>query len=169
MSKLHVITGAPGAGKTALLPHLGIYPFASADFDELPEPDGRLLGIDITASSAGPVWPAYNRLWVKIATMMLRSGGPVLILCPLTPGEWASTALRDAAGPPHVTWARLDCSDTDRRARLAARGWDAEQIEDAVEDAAELRCVVDQQFTTTGRSPAEVAATVADWVTNGSE
>lgn len=169
LPKLHVITGAPGAGKSTLLQHLGAYPFASADFDELPELDGRLLGIDITSPSASPVWPAYNRLWVKIATMMLRAGRPVLILCPLTPSEWASAAFGDVVDPSRVTWARLDCVDADRRARLAARGWDRDQIEDAIKDAEELRCVVNQQFTTTGQIPAEVAAAIADWITNGSE
>lgn len=163
MPKLHVITGAPGAGKSTLLRHLGEYPFGIADFDELPEPDGRLLGVEIVSPSASPVWPAYNRLWVKIATMMLRAGGPVLILCPLTPSEWAS-ATKDVVDPPRVTWARLDCVDADRRARLAARGWDPDRIEDAIKDAEELRCLVEQEFTTTGRSPAEVAAAVADWI-----
>ncbi|MFE6665104.1 hypothetical protein ACFVFH_16290 [Streptomyces sp. NPDC057697] len=169
MPKLHVITGAPGAGKSTLLQHLGAYPFASADFDELPESDGRLLGIDITSPSASPVWPAYNRLWAKIAAMMLRSGRPVLILCPLTPSEWAGAAFGDVVDPSCVAWARLDCVDADRRARLAARGWDREQIEEAIKDAEELRCVVPQQFTTTGRSPVEVAAAMADWVSSGSE
>ncbi|MFB7470118.1 hypothetical protein [Kitasatospora sp. NPDC056184] len=168
MPKLHLITGAPGAGKSTLLRHLDAYPFAVADFDELPEPDGRLLGIGITSPSAGPVWPAYNRLWVRIATMMLRAGGPVAILCPLTPGEWASAAA-DAPDPPRVTWAHLDCADADRRARLAARGWDPDRIEDAIRDAEELRSVVSRRFTSTGRSPADVAAAVADWITNGAE
>jgi hypothetical protein len=167
---LHLVTGAPGAGKSTLLRHLGAYPFGSADFDELPEPDGRLLGVDITSASASPVWPAYNRLWVRIAAMMLRAGRPVVILCPLTPNEWASAA-GDMVDPPRVAWARLDCADADRRARLTARGWDPDQIEYAIRDAEELRCVVDQEFTTTGRSPAEVAAAVADWIriTSGSE
>ncbi|MFE7192284.1 hypothetical protein [Kitasatospora sp. NPDC057541] len=168
MSVLHVITGAPGAGKSTLLGHLGAYPFGSVDFDELPEPDGRLLGIGITSPSASPVWPAYNRLWVKIANMMLRAGGPVLILCPLTPGEWASAAA-DVVDPPRTSWAHLDCTDADRRARLAARGWGPDRVEDAIKDAEELRCAVDRQFTTTGRSPAEVASAVADWITNGPE
>ncbi|MFD4632501.1 hypothetical protein ACFVYR_30115 [Streptomyces sp. NPDC058284] len=164
MSKLHVVTGAPGAGKSTLLRPLQAYPFGTVDFDELPDPDGNLLGIDITSPSASPVWPAYNKLWVKIATMMLRSGGPVLVLSPLTPDEWASAAA-DTVDPPRVSWARLDCADADRRARLAARGWGHEEIEDAIKDAEELRGVVGRDFTTTGRSPAEAAAAVAAWVT----
>ncbi|MGW2230818.1 AAA family ATPase [Streptomyces formicae] len=168
MSTLHVITGAPGAGKTTLLDHLRPYPFGTVDFDELPEADGRLLGIDITSPSASSVWPDYNRLWVKIAAMMLRAGRPVLVLCPLSPDEWASAAA-GVADPPSVAWARLDCADEDRRARLAARGWEHDEVQDAIEDAAELRSVVDRAFTTTGRGPAEVAAAVAEWISRGAE
>ncbi|MFF8770825.1 hypothetical protein [Kitasatospora sp. NPDC015120] len=166
MTILHVITGAPGAGKSTLLRHVAAYPFGTVDFDELPGPDGRLLGVDITSASASAVWPAYNTLWVKIASMMLRAGGPVLVLCPLTPGEWASAAA-GAVDAPRTTWAHLDCADADRRARLAARGWGPDRIEEAIEDAGELRGVVNRQFTTTGRSPADVAAAVAEWIADG--
>ncbi|WP_055545196.1 AAA family ATPase [Streptomyces kanamyceticus] len=168
MSKLHVITGAPGAGKTTLLRHLRAYPFGTVDFDELPEADGHLLGIDITSPSASSVWPDYNRLWVKIAAMMLRAGRPVLVLCPLSPDEWASAAA-GVADPPLAAWARLDCADEDRRARLAARGWETDEVQDAIEDAEELRGMVDREFTTTGRGPAEVAAAVAEWISCGAE
>ncbi|WP_405616527.1 hypothetical protein OG292_23720 [Streptomyces sp. NBC_01511] len=167
MPRLHVVTGAPAAGKSTLLPHLAAYPFATVDFDELPERDGMLLGIDITSPSASPVWPAYNKLWVKIATMLLRAGRPVLILCPLTPAEWLDASAHTTGGPPHTAWARLDCADTDRHDRLAARGWEPGQIEEAIEDAAELRGVVDREFTTTGRGPAETAAALAHWITGG--
>lgn len=165
LSKLHVVTGAPGAGKSTLLRHLRTYPFSTVDFDELPDNDGSLLGIDITSPSASPVWPAYNRLWVKIATIMLRAGRPVLILCPLTPSEWAS-AVADTVHPPRVAWARLDCVDVDRRDRLVAHGWELDRIEDAITDAEELRWSVDKEFNTTGRSPADVAASLADWITS---
>ncbi|MCF3122351.1 hypothetical protein IPZ68_21975 [Streptomyces arenae] len=164
MSKLHIVTGAPGAGKSTLVRHLGAFPFATVDFDELPDADGSLLGIDITSPSAGAVWPAYNRLWVKIAAMLLRSGQPVLVSCPLTPGEWASASEGAVDAPLDVVWARLDCADADRRARLTARGWETGAIEDALKDAEELRHEVDREFTTSGRGPGEVAAAVADWV-----
>ncbi|WP_306334301.1 hypothetical protein [Streptomyces sp. KL118A] len=167
MSKLYVITGAPGAGKSTLLRHLKDYPFATADFDELPEPDGSLMGVDITSPTASAAWPAYNRLWVKVAGMMLRSGGPVLLLCPLAPEEWAAAA-EGIADPPRTAWARLDCTDAERRTRLAARGWASDEVEEAVKDAEELRASVEREFNTGGRSPAEVAAAAADWVSSGS-
>ncbi len=167
LSKLHIITGAPGAGKSTLLRRVREYPFATADFDELPDSDGRLLGVDITSPTASAAWPAYNRLWVKVAAMMLRPGGPVLLLCPLAPEEWARAA-EGTADPPRTDWARLDCTDAERRIRLAARGWASDEVEEAIKDAAELRASVEQEFTTDGRSPAEVAAAVARWVDGSS-
>lgn len=163
LARLCIVTGAPGAGKTALLDELKGYPFAAVEFDELPEPDGSLLGIGITSPSAEPVWPAYNRLWAKIAAMMLRGGGPVLVLCPLAPDEWDKAAA-SIAGLPRADWARLDCDDPDRRARLAARGWDAEEIADALTDADELRRAVGREFSTSRRTVADVAAAVAQWM-----
>ncbi|RKN06291.1 hypothetical protein [Streptomyces radicis] len=70
---------------------------------------------------------------------------------------------------PSVAWARLDCDDADRRARLAARGWGPDQVEDAIEDAHALRRLVDREFTTSGRGAADVAADLATWVATAEE
>ncbi|MET8831957.1 hypothetical protein ABZX40_14335 [Streptomyces sp. NPDC004610] len=168
MGRLCVLTGAPGAGKTLLARELRAYPFAAVDFDELLEPDGSVLGIDIASPSvsAESVWPAYNRLWLRITALLLRAGGPVLVLCPLTPGEWAAAG-PDLAGLPSADWARLDCADADRTARLTARGWASADIADALADAGELRAVVEREFSTTGCAPARVGAGVAEWVVGG--
>ncbi|WNI27659.1 AAA family ATPase [Streptomyces sp. ITFR-6] len=168
MPRLYIVTGAPGAGKSSLLPHLAAYPFGTVDFDELLEHDGSLLDINITSPAANSMWPAYNRLWVKIAVMMLRAGGDVLILCPLTPAEWAS-ASAEISNPPPASWAHLDCADEDRRTRLAARGWMPDQIEEALKDAEELRSAVSREFTTTGRSPTETATALGLWVCGDTE
>ncbi|PSJ30531.1 hypothetical protein B7P34_00465 [Streptosporangium nondiastaticum] len=163
MPTLHLLTGAPGAGKSTLIEHLAPYPFATVDFDELIDPIGELLGMDVRSSSASRVWPGYNRLWVKITALLLRAGEPVLVMCPLTPDEWKD-GTAGAEGVPEAVWGRLDCEDADRRARLAARGWDASEIESALADAAELRGVVERGFTTSGRSAAGTAADLAAWV-----
>ncbi|KAB8166281.1 hypothetical protein FH609_023225 [Streptomyces sp. 3MP-14] len=163
MPVLHLVSGAPGSGKSTLLGQLPNDRFAAVDFDELLEPDGSLLGLDIASPSAEPLWPAYNRLWVRIIAMLPRAGGPVLVLCPLTPDEWA-TAAAGVAGLPETVWARLDCDDADRRERLAARGWDGDRIAEAIGDAHRLRRVIDREFTTSGRGPADVAADLARWV-----
>lgn len=162
---LRFVTGAPGAGKTTLLPHLVARPgILAAEFDDLLDGDGAVLGSVIAAPTAAPLWPAYSRLWVRVVRLLLRSELPVVVLCPLTPAEW-----RDAAGESlgriEVGWALLDCADADRRTRLAGRGWDAARIDDAVADAAELRAAVPTRFSSTGRTPADLAADVASWST----
>ncbi|MFC4511559.1 MULTISPECIES: AAA family ATPase [Streptomyces] len=164
MPTLRLLTGAPGAGKSTLIAHLTAYPLVAVDFDELIEPIGELLGVDVRSSAASRVWPGYNKLWVEIVALLLRGDRPVLVMCPLAPDEWRRAAsAASAAVPEAAAWARLDCSDADRRARLAARGWDDGRIEDAVEDAAELRRVVDREFTTSGRSANATAAALAEW------
>ncbi|MFJ2811544.1 AAA family ATPase [Kitasatospora sp. NPDC087271] len=164
-SVVRLITGAPGAGKSTLLGRLRERPVTVVDFDELPDDDGRLLGIDITSPDASGIWPDYNRLWVRIAGMLARGGGPVLVSCPITPAEWEAAAA-DVPDAPEVVWARLDCADHDRRVRLAARGWSAEQVEEAVQDADELRELVPMAFTSSDRAPAEVAEDVLRWITD---
>lgn len=164
MPTLHLVTGAPGAGKSTLIAHLAAYPFVAVDFDELIDPVGELLGVDVRSSSASRVWPGYNKLWVEIIALLLRGGGPVLVMCPLAPDEWRRAASAASAAVPEAVWARLDCADADRRARLAARGWDDGRIEDAVGDAAELRRAVGREFTTSGRSAAATAEALAEWV-----
>ncbi|MFE6163671.1 hypothetical protein ACFQ7F_32690 [Streptomyces sp. NPDC056486] len=174
MADLRLITGAPGAGKSTLLAHLRPYlrqhlhhsPFTVVDFDELPDPDGRLLGIEITSTDASAVWPDYNRLWVRVASMLTRGNQPVLVTCPLTPAEWEAAAA-GVTDVPEAVWARLDCDDGDRRTRLAARGWDDAEIGEALQDARELRDLIGTGFSTSGRAPSDTAAAVAAWLTSG--
>lgn len=160
---LHILTGAPGAGKSTLVPHVRRFPIAAADADELPAPDGSLLGIDITSPQAEPVWPAYNRLWATVTALMLRGSRPVLLMCPLDPDEW-SRAAAGIPGLPRPAWALLDCDDADRRTRLHARGWPEDEIQDAVHDAHELRRTVDRTFSTSNTTPSGTAAALARWI-----
>ncbi|MFI7144913.1 zeta toxin family protein [Nonomuraea sp. NPDC050022] len=148
LAPLYLLAGAPGAGKTTLLPYLlrNAGGLVVMDMDELLE-DGALLGVPIAEPQAAPVWPAYDRLWTHIVTMVRRAGTPVLLLCPvpdaheLVPeGRWG--------GPVH--WALLDCPDEVRVDRLRARDlgleWIEEGIEDAIEDAAQGRALIPLVF-----------------------
>lgn len=155
LAPLHVLTGAPGAGKSTVLPELirlgnGLI---VTDIDELLE-DGNLLGVPIAHPGAEPNWPAYDRLWQRITAIPRRSGHPVLFLCPNTPDElpWASS------------WLLLDCSDDTRAARLRARGWDRARIDEALSDAAECRAQVTDAVLTDCHSPVHVAGQVLTWV-----
>jgi len=128
---LFVVTGAPGSGKSTVVPELvRLNPgnLVVMDMDEILDDDGRLLGLDIAAPTAAPIWPAYNALWLRITELIRRSGIQVLLLSPLLPTQL-----------PEGRWLHLDCPDAVRRKRLAGRGWREAEIEEAIADAAEIR------------------------------
>jgi hypothetical protein len=161
--QLTVVLGAPGAGKTTLLTHLRFRAdLLVADMDEILE-DGGLLGIPIAAEHAAAHWPAYNRLWVRIISMMTRSGVPVLLSAPVTPLEW-HTAVDDVGLSVPTSFALLDCEDGVRSRRLHERGWSDRQISDAIADAADLRRNGLPVLDTTDRPVADVGADLSSLV-----
>jgi broad-specificity NMP kinase len=152
---LFVVSGAPGAGKSTVVPPLirqNPGSLVIADMDELLD-DGSILGIAITDPDAAPHWPAYNALWRRIVQLVRRSGPSVLLLCPLAPDEL----------PGADAWLHLDCQDDVRRKRLAARGWTDGQIDEALADAADLRRDIPRSVLNDG-SPAEGARQILAWV-----
>ncbi|MET9022688.1 AAA family ATPase [Actinopolymorpha sp. NPDC004070] len=158
---LFLVTGAPGVGKTTLVPELvrlgqGL---VVIDQDELLE-DGALLGVPIAFPDAEPNWPAYNRMWDRIVHIVRRAGHPVLLLGP-TPYPEELTTTADQDGPVH--WALLDCADQLRRARLRTRGWSPEWIEDALADAAETRQLIPTVITTDDEDAEKIALRILSW------
>ena len=150
-----MVTGAPGSGKTAVVPELvRLSPgnLVVMDMDELLDDNGRLLGISIASPTAAPIWPAYNALWLRITELIRRSGIPVLLLSPLLPTEL-----------PEGRWLHLDCPDAVRRKRLAARGWIEAQIEEALADAAEIRKLVPRSVRG-DVTPERSAKSILDWI-----
>ena len=150
-----MVTGAPGAGKSTVVPELvRLNPgnLVVMDMDELLDDHGRLLGIDIASPTAAPIWPAYNALWLRITELIRRSGIPVLLLSPLLPTEL-----------PEGRWLHLDCPDAVRRKRLAVRGWAEAEIQEALADAAEIRKHVPRSVR--GDLPPERSAKgILDWI-----
>jgi hypothetical protein len=152
---LFVVTGAPGAGKSTVIPELVRLQSAGLvvmDMDELLDDDGRVLGIDIADPAAAPNWPAYNALWLRITELVRRSGSPVLLLSPLVPTEL-----------PEGRWLHLDCPDDVRRERLAARGWSEGKINEALADAAKIRKLVPRSVPGDG-TPEDAAHRILAWV-----
>lgn len=159
VAPLFMVTGAPGSGKTSVLPHLvaaGAGLFVVADMDEILTA-GRLLGVPIAGAAGEPSWPAYNHLWVRITMLVRRSGQPMVLLCPLEPAEWLG-------GESDVVWTLLDCSNRERRRRLAERRWDRQSVAQAVADAASLRSAVLDRIVTDGLQLIETAHQIADRV-----
>ncbi|WP_410786532.1 AAA family ATPase [Kribbella sp. C-35] len=155
MTRLFVVTGAPGSGKSTVVPELvRLSPgnLVVMDMDELLDDNGRLLGLDIASPMAAPIWPAYNALWQRITELIRRSGIPVLLLSPAQPAEL-----------PEGRWLHLDCPDAVRRKRLARRGWPESQIDEALADAAEIRKLVPRSVRG-DVSPERVAKSILDWI-----
>jgi AAA domain len=160
-----VLIGAPGAGKTTLLGCLRADTrLVALDLDELLE-DGTLLGRPIASSDGAEYWPAYNRLWVRIVSMVTRAGTPVVLFAPLTPSEWTRAADETGETQPTPTFALLDCKDAVRVARLTDRGWSTREIDEALADARELRSLDLHVFDNGDRAPRATAAEVIAWVT----
>ncbi len=156
LAPLYVVAGAPGVGKTTLLPALvqeadGEVVF---DTDELLE-DGSLIGVPIATMDAAPIWPAYNRMWQRILNAVRRAGHPVIFL---------STVPDEDEVTPDVHWAGLDCADELRRTRLDARGWNQEEIDDAMADAKALRSLIATRFDTDEQDAHALARRILNWV-----
>lgn len=152
-----MVTGAPGAGKSTVVPELlRLQPsgLVVMDMDELLDDDGRVLGLVIADPAGAPNWPAYNALWLRITQLVRRSGQRMLLLSPLAPAQL-----------PEGRWLHLDCRDDVRRSRLAARGWSAARIEEAVADAAEIRKLVPRSVPG-DRDPEEAARLILAWVSD---
>jgi predicted kinase len=161
-SRVLVVTGAPGAGKTAIAAHVAarLPAFVVLDMDVLLEPASRLAGVDLRRSDAASTWPAYNELWVRLAAILARAR-PVLLLGPLVPDEVEQTPSRWMLAA--VEWALLDCSDKTRRERLTERGYDSAAITNAITDAAAARSLGLYVISTDHTAYDRTATKVASW------
>ena len=165
---LHMVTGAPGAGKSttleAFLPLKS--PYVAFDIDWLGVPASELAGKDIFFDPS--MWRPYGAVWLEVLHAIHKNGKVPVFFAPTSPRDIAQD------GQPtwcrEVAWLLLDCDDATRRRRLLQRpGWTAAMIEEAIEDAHELRHSVALHIDTAIIEPQAVARTVHAWVagTNG--
>ncbi len=156
---LVVITGAPGSGKTVLVPVLArlLAGAVILDMDWLLGPLSRLAGVDLTVHE--PSWPAYGDTWLALAACIGGTGVPVILCGPLLPAELALLPSRALVDQIHCIV--LDCADAVRRQRLVARGWDEARIVEAQHDAAVLRQLDAEIVSSDSLSVEEMACVVA--------
>lgn len=88
-ARCFVVAGAPASGKSTLVPLLvrrRTPALVVVDMDELLT-GGALLGLPIQTPSSASRWPAYNALWSRLASLIMRSHVSVLLAGPLLPRE----------------------------------------------------------------------------------
>lgn len=145
---LTYVCGAPGTGKTTVLPAL----IAAARGEVIIDGDellvgGALIGVPIATPSAREIWPRYNEMWDRITTIVRRAGHPVIMLTQVPDADDLTTADLTTADPG-VRWLGWDCPDDLRVDRLTRRGWRQELIDDALLDAATCRRLLPDRVTT---------------------
>jgi hypothetical protein len=108
MQILHIVTGAPGAGRTtslqALLTRRSDY--IAFDIDWLALPASELAGRSINFDSS--TWPAYGRIWFEILHGVQRNGRIAVLFAPLGPEDLAAIGRPDWYDG--VNWILLDCA-----------------------------------------------------------
>ncbi|MDM5277296.1 AAA family ATPase [Paenibacillus silvae] len=157
MSKqsLFVITGASGTGKTTVSSHVRKL---------LPEFD--VFDMDIIDNVD---WQIAKENWLRVAYSISLSGRGTVLCGTMVPENIASSSYIDRFD--RILYINLHCDDTTRQARLAARGWNEEMIEDHRNFANWLLQNADTAFDpamptvdTTDLSSEEAAKQIEQWV-----
>lgn len=150
--KLRYVLGAPGSGKTSVVPHLRrLLPRSVIlDWDSLMEAAGALMAVDIREHEAA--WVPYAALMRQVVEVI----GPdrVIMLGVCTPEELPNW--------PPGDWLVLDCSDHVRASRLRERGEAEANIRSALEDATAYRNLDFATLDVTGLSTEDTAVAIAE-------
>lgn len=158
--RLLVLSGASGAGKSAIVPLL-IERLAGAcvvfDVDSLIDPLS-------SASPDGNVeWNAFRETWLHIAAGLGQNRLPTVLAGPFIPEHFGDLPGRRLVG--EIVYGVLDCSDDVRRARMEARpSWRMRDIDDQVAFGRWLRSNLTPVFDTDAMTPDETADVVSGWI-----
>jgi adenylate kinase family enzyme len=147
---LFVVTGASGAGKTAIAAILarGLR--------------GRCVTFDADFLMDGAA-PLADSRWLAIAHCIAQSGLPTVLLGPFMPERLDDLDTRHWVSDIHVIL--LDCSDELRRARINARPpWRSRDIDEQVKFGRWLRNNIAERVDTDSGSPESTAAAIATWI-----
>lgn len=160
-TKTHIVTGAPGLGKsTALQALLDLKADVIAfDIDWLVSSVGKLTGKSVPFDSS--IWEPYNQLWFDVLDSIVRNHQTPILFAPLDRSDVES--LKTVA-QTSVVWLLLDCDDGERERRLRRRpDWTEARIRGACEDAEVLRDQIARRIDTAARTPVEVAQEILIW------
>ncbi len=148
---LTMVLGAPGSGKTSLIPTLRglLREHVVLDWDEFMSPASKLAGSEIWSDPAR--WDAYQDLVRSVVNVIVPRPMVVLGVCTLDQLE----------GWPIDQWILLDCSDDERQRRLFGRGESVDLVGEAIEDAKEYRRLSIPIIDSTARPVDEVAELLA--------
>jgi hypothetical protein len=157
---LFVVTGASGAGKTAILAPLArllARRCVTFDVDWLLDAAGALSGGNVIA------WPALRDAWLSVAHGVAQAGMPTVLLGQLVPEALEPLPARRWIGEIH--YLLLDCSDDVRRQRIECRPvWRDRDINEQTRFGRWLRENISDRIDTSARTPEDTAAAVAAWV-----
>ena len=161
---LHIVTGAPGAGKsTALAAFLRLeVDFVAFDIDWLIQSASDLAGQDI--HFARSKWKAYNSLWIDFLLAVCKNRRSPVLFAPFTPADLDNLVSPWSSG---VRWLLLDCPDAILRKRLEVRGacWTESRVRDALSDASYLRSqFLGDVIDTNSNSPTKTATHISNWL-----
>lgn len=156
---LLVLSGASGAGKSALFPLLleRLRGWCAVfDVDWLIDPIGGADRLE---------WQAFRDTWLHVAHGVAQNGLPTLLLGPFIPEHLADLPGRRWVDGTH--FAALDCSAAERRVRIEARpAWRARDIEEQQAFADWLSQHISPLFDTSTDTPEATADAVASWAAN---
>jgi len=160
---IHIVTGAPGSGKSSALQAFVCRRrrYIAFDMDWLLTPASALTGRDICTEASA--WPFYNALWLEILHAVHINDRIAVLFTPVSKSDLPVKVLPSWCSG--IEWLLLDCPDPVRRARLASRPeWTNAMMEEAEEDARLLRETVPQRVDTEGNAPGAVADLIVEWL-----
>ena len=160
LGPLFIVTGASGAGKTAVHAALArrlAGRCVTFDADSLIDAAGALSG-------GRPInWTAFMDAWLAVAHGVAQSGLPTVLLGPFIPAHIQSAAGRRWVGD--VRLLVLDCPDELRRDRINARPpWRSRDLDEQVQFGRWLRGNIPDLVDTNRGTPEDTAAAVAAWI-----
>lgn len=159
-TKFHIVTGAPGAGKSTTVQALlalksKVIVF---DIDWLADSASDLAQRSIYTDST--TWKPYRKVWLDILQSISFNHHPSVLFAPISKSD-----LEGIIDTATLSWLLLDCSDQERIKRLEQRRWSQDKIQEALNDANELRQEFSQVLDTARFTPEETARQVLEWLT----